>query len=68
VYALAWVGLVIVFGLVTVLLLGLFDAPELAGIAALPSGLMCSTVFHVLLIFSFNDSFGQTAIDELPRA
>jgi hypothetical protein len=68
VYSLAWVGLVSVFGLVTALLLGLFGAPQLAGIVALPGALMFSTVFYVSLIFSFNDSFGQTDIDELPPA
>lgn len=68
VYALAWVGLVVIFGMVTALLLGLFGAPELAGVVALPGGLMFSTVFYVSLIFSFNDSFGQTPIAELPPA
>jgi hypothetical protein len=68
VYSLAWAGLVLVFGMVTALLLGLFGAPEMAGLVALPGGLMFSTVFYVSLIFSFNDSFGQTPIDELPAA
>ena len=66
VYGLAMAGLVAVFGMVTALLLGLFGAPELAGLVAMPAALMFSTVFYVSLIFTFNDSFGQTAIDELP--
>lgn len=68
VYALAWAGLMAVFGIVTALLLGLLGAPQLAGVVALPGGLMFSTVFYVSLIFSFNDSFGQSPIEDLPPA
>lgn len=68
VYALAWAGLVALFGVLTALLLGLFGAPEMAGIVALPGGLMFSTVFYVSLVFSFSDSFGRTPIEDLPAA
>ncbi len=68
VYALAWVLLVTMFGVVAAVLLGLFGAPEIAGLVALPAGLMFSTVFYVSLVFSFSDSFGRTPIDELPQA
>jgi hypothetical protein len=66
VYGLALAGLVAVFVMVSALLLGLFGAPELALLVAMPALLMFSTVFYVSLIFTFNDSFGQTPIDELP--
>jgi hypothetical protein len=68
VYALSWFALMVVFGLLTALLLGLFGAPEMAGIVALPAGLIFSTVFYVSLIFSFSDSFGRTPIEDLPPA
>ena len=47
---------------------GLFGAPEMAGIVALPGGLMFSTVFYVSLVFSFSDSFGRTPVEDLPAA
>lgn len=68
VYALVWAALGAVFGIVTALLLGLFGAPEMAGIVAMPAGLMFSTVFYVSLIFSFSDSFGRTPVEDLPAA
>lgn len=68
VYALVWAGLIAVFGFSSALLLGLFGAPQMAGLVALPAGLMFSTVFYVSLIFSFGDSFGRSPIDDLPAA
>jgi hypothetical protein len=67
VYALAWVGLIVAFGLGTALLLGLLGAPQLAGVLALPAGLLFSTVFYVSLLFTFNDSFGD-ARDQPPAS
>jgi len=61
VYALTWAALIALFGLITAVLLSLLGAPQLAGLLALPGGLLFSTVFYVSLIFSFNDSFGQMA-------
>ena len=66
VYALIWAGLIVGVGLLSALLLGLFGAPQLAGVLALPIGLMFSTVFYVSLIFSFRDSFGEIGpVDEV---
>ncbi|MEO7246378.1 MAG: BPSS1780 family membrane protein [Rubrivivax sp.] len=59
VYSLAWTGIVLGVGLGTAVLLGLFGAPQLAGVLALPTGLLFSTVFYVSLLFTFNDSFGD---------
>ena len=61
VYSLAWAGLVAVFGLVAALLFSLLGARQMAGIVALPAGLMFSTAFYVSLLFTFNDSFGNPA-------
>lgn len=59
VYALVWTGVIALFGAVTAIVLGIAGAPQLAGLLALPAGLMFSTVFYVSLIFTFNDSFGR---------
>lgn len=66
VYALVWAGLAVGAGLLSALLLNLFGAPQLAGILALPIGLMFSTAFYVSLIFTFRDSFGEVGpLDEI---
>jgi hypothetical protein len=57
-YALAWVGLILLFGLVTAVLFGLLGAGQLAGALGLPAGLLFSTVFYISLLSTFNDSFG----------
>ncbi len=63
VYALAWAAMVMLFGALAALLSGLFGLREMAGVIALPAGLIFSTVFYVSLIFTFNDSFGgSTAV------
>jgi hypothetical protein len=60
VYTLTWTGLIVVFGVVTSLLLGLLGQPRLMGMVALPGGLILSTVFYVSLLFTYVDSFGGT--------
>lgn len=60
VYTLTWTGLIVVFGVVTSLLLGLLGQPRLMGIVALPGGLILSTVFYVSLLFTYVESFGGT--------
>ncbi len=57
-YALAWAGLVLGFAVLSSLLFGLLGLRQLASLAAVPAGLMFSTVFYVSLLFTFNDSFG----------
>jgi hypothetical protein len=61
-YALTGLGIMVVFGVFTALLLGLLGAPELVAAVSLPAGLLFSTVFYVSLIFSFNDSFGGASV------
>ena len=60
VYAIAWTTLVVVFGIVTALVLGLLGLPQLASLLGLPAGLVFSAVFYVSLLFTFNDSFTGT--------
>jgi hypothetical protein len=60
VYAMAWAGLMVVFGVVTALVLGLLGVPQLAGVMGVPAGLVFSAVFYLSLLFSFNDSFDGT--------
>lgn len=58
VYALTWMAVIFGFGLATALLLGLIGAAPLAGVLAMPAGLLFSTVFYVSLVFTFSDTFG----------
>lgn len=58
VYSLSWFGVIAAFGAVTALLFGVLGASQMAGLLALPAGLIFSTVFYVSLLFTFNDSFG----------
>lgn len=66
VYALAWAGLVFGFGVLTAVLFGLFGARQLTTLVAVPAGLMFSTVFYVSLLFTFNDSFGDSRPEAPP--
>lgn len=58
IYALAWGGVVLLFGLMAGVLFSLLGARQLIGAAALPAGLMFTAVFYVSLYFSFVDTFG----------
>jgi len=60
VYTLTWTGMVVLFGAVTSLLLGLLGQSRLTGLVALPGGLILSTVFYVSLLFTYTESFGGT--------
>jgi hypothetical protein len=63
-YSLAWVGVIAVFGALVGLLFSLFDARQLAGVIAMPAGLMFSTVFYVSLLATYEGCFSQS---EPPR-
>lgn len=58
-YGLAWLAVILTFGLGSAIVLGLIGAGTLAAMLALPAGLLFSTVFYVSLIHSFDDSFGD---------
>ena len=60
-YAAVWAGLVLAFAVLSSLLFGALGLRQLASLAAVPAGLMFSTVFYVSLLFTFNDSFGSSA-------
>jgi hypothetical protein len=57
VYGLAWLAIILLFGVAAALLFRLFGAGQMAGLIALPAGLIFSTVFYVSLLFTFKDSF-----------
>lgn len=59
VYSLAWVVVIGIFGALVGLLFGLFDARQLAGVIAMPAGLMFSTVFYVSLLFTYEGCFSE---------
>ena len=66
-YALAWTGLVFGFAVLASLVFGLLGLRQLASLAAVPAGLLFSTVFYVSLLFTFNDSFGAAGQDSATR-
>jgi hypothetical protein len=57
-YMLAWLGVIMLFGVLTAMVFNLLGMPQLAGVLGLPAGLMFSTVFYLSGLFCFNDSFG----------
>jgi len=57
-YMLAWVGVIVIFGLLAALLFGLLGMPQLANVIGVPAGLTFSTVFYISLLFTYTDSFG----------
>jgi hypothetical protein len=59
VYSLVWLALVMGFGILSAVVLGLVGAPKMAVVMAFAAGLLFSTVFYVSLLFTFNDSFGD---------
>jgi hypothetical protein len=58
-YSLAWAGVIAVFGTLLGLLFALFGAKQLAGLVAMPAGLMFSTVFYVSLLFTYEGCFSD---------
>ena len=61
VYSMVWAGLIVLFGILTAVMLGLLGLPQLAGVMGVPAGLVFSAVFYISLLFTFNDSFGGAA-------
>lgn len=58
-YALGWVGVIGLFGLVAALAFGLLGLPQLTNVVGVPAGLAFSTVFYISLLYTFDDSFGM---------
>jgi hypothetical protein len=59
VYVIGWIAMIAAFSAAVGLLFGLLGARQLAGLIALPAGLMFTCVFYVTLYFTFADSFGD---------
>lgn len=57
-YMVAWVGVLLLFGLITAVVFGLIGVPQLSGLIGIPAGLVFSTVFYISVLFTFTDSFG----------
>jgi hypothetical protein len=57
-YMLAWLGAMMLFGLVTAFVFALIGEPQLAGVIGVPAWLVFSAVFYISVLFTFNDSFG----------
>jgi hypothetical protein len=61
VYGLTWLAVLMLFSLLLAGVSTLLGSPQLMVLAALPAGLMFSTVFYVSLYFTFTDCFTQDA-------
>ena len=59
VYGLTWTAVVMLFGVLVNLVFGLLGQPQMMAVAAMPAGLMFSTVFYASLFFTFADCFEQ---------
>ena len=60
-YSLAWAAVIAVFGTLLGVLFALFGARQLAGMVAMPAGLLFSTVFYVSLLFTYEGCFSEDA-------
>jgi hypothetical protein len=66
-YGLAWSVTIVLFGILAGGLFALLGMPQLVAFAAVPAGLMFSTVFYVSLLFTYQGCFGEdTETVELP--
>lgn len=65
VYGLAWGGVILAVGAAANLLAALVAQPQLIALAAIPTGLLLSTVFYASLYFTVVDCF---AIEAAPEA
>ena len=63
-YSLAWLAVILLFGVLVNLVFLLLGQAPLVAVATLPASLIFSTVFYVSLYFTFADCF--TLQDELP--
>jgi hypothetical protein len=54
------------FGVLTAMLFALLGAPQMAGVAGLPGGLIFTAVFYISMLFCFDDSFATSADTPAP--
>ncbi len=57
VYALAWGGVILAFGIIANVFAALMQSPQIIALATVPIGLLISTVFYTSLYFTFADCF-----------
>ncbi|MDP2004622.1 MAG: BPSS1780 family membrane protein [Rubrivivax sp.] len=60
-YLLAWLGVMMLFGVVAAVVFAVLGVPQMAGALGVPAGLVFSAVFYLSVLFTFNDSFGGAA-------
>lgn len=58
-YFMGWVGLILVFGVLTAVVFGMLGLAGQVALLAVPAGLAFSTVFYISLLYCFNDSFAN---------
>lgn len=59
VYGLAWIGVLMLFGLVVTLVFSLLGMPMMGAMALMPASLIFWTAFYASLWFTFADCFGD---------
>lgn len=59
VYALTWVGVMVIFGVVVTIIFALLGMPMLGAVALMPASLIFWTAFYASLWFTFADCFGD---------
>jgi hypothetical protein len=64
VYAMGWVGVMLVFGVVTAVVLGLVGLPQLAGVIGLPAGLVHLSVRYGRLPLARSLALAQALLPE----
>ena len=57
-YGLAWLGVMLLFGVLAAVVFAVLGVPQMAGALGVPGGLVFSAVFYLSVLFTFNDSFG----------
>ena len=57
-YGLAWLGVMLLFGVLAAVVFAVLGVPQMAGALGVPAGLVFSAVFYLSVLFTFNDSFG----------
>jgi len=67
-YGLAWGGVILLFGVLANLVAALFQQPQVVALAAVPAGLLLSTIFYASLYFSFADCFAPNRAEAEPEA
>jgi hypothetical protein len=65
-FMLGWIGMITLFGLVSVIALTALGLPNLLGMVVIPGGLVLGNVYMVSMLFPFNDCFGNSPASAPP--